>query len=140
MVMSEKAMVEATMVAARIHLSCAREMGGGVGVLFMLARTINCSGATAKLGHPKVHFRNGRTRDPTTLGHALGAGMTTLPTQTPRTVPERRKVDQTFDDGALFSFVRAKPFFDSVWVPSGSAEQDLRPTPFFDSVKAPVRC
>jgi hypothetical protein len=40
MVMSEKAIVEAMMVAARIQRSRAREMGGGEGVLFMRGGTI----------------------------------------------------------------------------------------------------
>jgi hypothetical protein len=35
--MSVNAMVEAMMVAARIHFSWARVMDGGIGVLFMVA-------------------------------------------------------------------------------------------------------
>jgi hypothetical protein len=62
--MSEKAIVEARMVAARIHFSRAREMGArvtgaGLGVLFMAAeiKEVHCY-KTAKLRHQSVHFRN----------------------------------------------------------------------------------
>jgi hypothetical protein len=52
-------MVEAVMVAARIHLSRAREIGAGIGVLFMLRQhRIPGGTGTVKLRHPGVHFRN----------------------------------------------------------------------------------
>jgi hypothetical protein len=57
MVMSEKAMVEAMMVAARIQRSVEREIGGGEGVLFM-AREISAraGAATEKLRHAPFAF------------------------------------------------------------------------------------
>jgi CubicO group peptidase (beta-lactamase class C family) len=60
MVMSENAIVEAMMVAARIQRSRLRELGAGLGVLFMLRQHNGPHlPATVKLRHPDVIFGNG---------------------------------------------------------------------------------